>query len=82
MLNNSMRSWLNNKLLLLKLRRRLKLKPKPKLRLKHNDSANRLNLARHLLDLLRKCINSSNWDYNLLIHKLDLRIRQSSHHHI
>lgn len=82
MLNNSMRSWPNNKLLLLKLR--LKLKPKPKLKLKHklNDSANKLNLALHLLDLLRKCINNSNWDYNLLIHKLDLRIRQSSHHHI
>ena len=79
MLNNSMRLWLNNKLLLLlKHRRRLKLR----LKLKHklNDSVNKLNLVLRLRDPLRKCTNSSNWDYNLLIHKLDLRIRQSSHH--
>ena len=79
MLNNSMLLWLNNKLLLLP-RHRRRLKLKRRLKHKHNDLVNKLNLALHLRDPLRKCTNSSNWDYNLLIHKLDLRIRQSSHH--
>jgi hypothetical protein len=83
MLSNNMQLWLNNKLLLLKPRRRLLLKPKPKLKRKHSDSLNNLNnLALHLHDHLRKCINSNNWDYNLQIPKLVHLTRQSSRHHI